>query len=287
MGVLFEDRLPVGGYETRVLEVDGEGPPLLLLHGWSDSADTWLPVIDRLRRRGRRAVALDLPGFGTASRLSQSQEVLPQLDRFVRAALVRFSGGEGTVIVGNSLGGCMALRAAENEDLPIAGVIGLAPAGIDLARWLTVIAREPVIRAVLGAPVPVPGALIRGVVAQLFRRLAFADAQRAPRGSIANFCNHLGTRAAAANAIEVGLRLRPEIAQPFRMDRVGCPVLLVWGDRDRMTPISGAEPILAGIEGARLERLHGYGHCPQLEAPDRVCELIEEFIGELAPAGKA
>jgi pimeloyl-ACP methyl ester carboxylesterase len=124
-------------------------------------------------------------------------------------------------------------------------------------------------------------------VAQLFRRLAFADASRAPRGAIGNFCSHLETRAAAAGALEVGLRLRPEIAEPFRMERVSCPVLLIWGDRDRMTPISGAEPILAGIKEARLERLEGYGHCPQLEAPDRICELVEEFILETAdaPAG--
>jgi hypothetical protein len=40
MGVLFEHRLQGAGYETRALELEGEGPPLLLLHGFSDSADT-------------------------------------------------------------------------------------------------------------------------------------------------------------------------------------------------------------------------------------------------------
>ena len=43
MSVLFEHRLPIAGFQTRALELDGEGPPLILLHGWSDSADTWRP----------------------------------------------------------------------------------------------------------------------------------------------------------------------------------------------------------------------------------------------------
>ena len=90
MAVLSEHRLSIAGFETRALELDGEGPLLLLLHGWCDSADTWRPLLDRLRRRGRRAVALDLPGYGTAAHLSESEPVLPQLDRFVAAALVRF-----------------------------------------------------------------------------------------------------------------------------------------------------------------------------------------------------
>ncbi|HEY6779990.1 MAG TPA: alpha/beta fold hydrolase, partial [Thermoleophilaceae bacterium] len=66
MQPLFEHRITLAGYETRALELEGDGPPLLLLHGWADSADTWRLVLDRLARLERRALALDLPGFGTA-----------------------------------------------------------------------------------------------------------------------------------------------------------------------------------------------------------------------------
>ncbi|HEV3365726.1 MAG TPA: alpha/beta fold hydrolase, partial [Acidimicrobiia bacterium] len=103
MSVLFEHRLEVGAVETRALEVDGDGPPLILLHGWSDSADTWRPVLDRLRRRGRAAVALDLPGFGRAEHLDTEQPILTQLDRFTRAAVARFGREQPVVLAGNSL----------------------------------------------------------------------------------------------------------------------------------------------------------------------------------------
>src|SRR5512132_2296427 len=113
------------GFDTRVLELEGDGPGLVLLHGWGDSADTWRPLLAELGARDRRAIAVDLPGFGTASRLG-SGAMLPQLDAFA-AELVRQSAeGEDVVVVGNSLGGVTALRLAEREDLPLAGVVPVA-----------------------------------------------------------------------------------------------------------------------------------------------------------------
>src|SRR5206468_3556900 len=114
-------------------ELEGEGPPLLLLHGWADSADTWRLLLERFGRDGRRAVALDMPGFGTASAPEKERPLLEQLDAFCDAALDYIAAGGGTIVVGNSLGGCVALRAAERADL--AGVVPVAPAGLDMARW--------------------------------------------------------------------------------------------------------------------------------------------------------
>ena len=57
--------LPTG--RTRLLHVRGTGDPILLLHGYSDSATTWTGVLRRLAARGRTAYALDLPGFGRAA----------------------------------------------------------------------------------------------------------------------------------------------------------------------------------------------------------------------------
>ncbi|HEX5145758.1 MAG TPA: alpha/beta fold hydrolase, partial [Conexibacter sp.] len=78
---LFEHRMEFAGYETRVLELEGRGDPIVLLHGWSDSADTWRCVLAHLGRAERRAVAVDLPGFGSAAELRDGP-MLPQLDAF-------------------------------------------------------------------------------------------------------------------------------------------------------------------------------------------------------------
>src|SRR5688500_15045984 len=108
MSTIREQRLELGGFGTRALELDTDtdADGLLLLHGWSDSADTWRPLLGRLARSGRAATAVDLPGFGAADRLDREAGVLEQLDRFVAAAIrdrSERSGGRGVVVVGNSL----------------------------------------------------------------------------------------------------------------------------------------------------------------------------------------
>ncbi len=55
------------------------------------------------------------------------------------------------------------------------------------------------------------------------------------------------------------------------------PLLLVWGDRDRLTFHHGADRVLKTVSESRLELLEGVGHCPQVEAPDRFVELLFEF----------
>jgi pimeloyl-ACP methyl ester carboxylesterase len=287
VSVLFEHRLRIGGFRTRALELEGEGPSTVLLHGWSDSADTWRPVLDRLRRRGRPVVALDLPGYGTATHLDPGEPILAQLDRFTRAAVTRFGGHEPVILVGNSLGGCAALRAAEEPDLPIAGVMPIAPAGLDMAGWFLIIEGERLIRLLLASPLPVPAPLVRQVVGTVYRQVAFARPFTVDPRYITSFSSHVSSRADVARILASGRRLRSELRDPFRFERVECPVLVVWGDSDRMVFSSGASRLLAGVPDARLEVIEGCGHCPQLEDPDRVVELLEAFGTEVAGAAEA
>lgn len=274
---LFEHRITLAGYESRALELEGDGPPLLLLHGWADSADTWRLVLDRLGRAGRRALALDMPGFGTADPLRDGP-VLAQLDAFVDAALGEL--GEPAVIVGNSLGGCAALRAAERGEP--AGVVPVAPAGLDMAAWFALVERDPVVRSLLASPVPVPGPVVGRTVGEVYRRLAFKRA--IDPLVVSTFAGHLASKAAAARVLATGRRLLPELRDPFRLDSIRCPVLLVWGRDDRMVFQTGAERVLDAVAGARLEVIEDCGHCPQLECPERLLELVLDFPRSAARA---
>jgi pimeloyl-ACP methyl ester carboxylesterase len=279
MPVLFEHRLSIAGFETRALELDGSGPPLILLHGWSDSADTWRGVLDLLRRSGRRATALDMPGYGTASHLDPEQPILPQLDRFLRGALVRFARDEPAIVAGNSLGGCAALRAAADGQLSgsVAGVVPIAPAGLDMAGWFNVIEGERMIRALLASPVPLPEAIVRGAVGQVYRQVAFAHPRGVDPRVVSAFTSHMSGRRDVARILASGRRLLPELEDPFAFGRIECPVLLVWGDSDRMVFQSGAERLLNEVADVRFEVIEQCGHCPQLEAPARLVELFHEF----------
>jgi pimeloyl-ACP methyl ester carboxylesterase len=283
---IVEHKLELGGIKTRALELDGEGVPLLLFHGFADSADCWRLVLDRLRQAGRAAIALDMPGFGTASHLDRNQDaLLPQLDRFVTAAVNHFASGRGIYVVGNSLGGCMALRAAENPDLPIAGVVPVAPAGLGLAPWLRIIEGAPLLKAMLSSPVNVPTPIVQGVVGRMYRTFGFANGREIDSGAVRAFSGHFKDTRDARRILATGRRVVKEIQDPFNLHKISCPVLLIWGDRDRMVYASGAERVLSEVEGARLEILENCGHCPQVEMPERLTELLLGFPDAEVGAG--
>lgn len=283
MQPLFEHRLTLAGYETRALELEGDGAPLLFLHGWADSADTWRTVLDRLGRSDRRAIALDMPGFGAASHL-ESGPVLPQLDRFAQAALEYVAPDGGAVVAGNSLGGCVAMRLAEQPDLELAGVVPVAPAGLDMARWFVLVERDPILRTLLAAPLPVPGFVFRSAVGEVYRRLAFARPGSIDPRVVATFASHLSDRASIGRRLEVGRRLLGELRDPFDLERVTCPVLLVWGRQDLLVFQAGARRVLATVPDGRLVVLDDCGHCPQLEAAERFTELLLDFPSPLVRA---
>jgi len=281
MEPLFEHRMRVDGYQTRALELEGDGPGLILLHGWGDSADTWRPLLDALGARGQRAIAVDLPGFGHASPLG-SGAILPQLDAFA-GALVEQWERPGPVVVGNSLGGVAALRLAERADLPVAGVVPVAPAGLQMPRWFDAVERDPVVRHLLALPLPMPPAVIRAMVGEIYRQLVFARPRAAQAAVIASFTAHHASRARVAALLDSGRRLLPELAAPpFDFTQVECPVMLVWGTRDRMVPHAGARLLLDALPDTRVELIDGCGHCPQLEATGKLHELLLDFTGSVA-----
>jgi pimeloyl-ACP methyl ester carboxylesterase len=285
MQPLFEHRQRFAGFGSRVLELEGEGPPLVLFHGWADSADTWRHLLAAAGRQGRAALAVDLPGFGAAD-LLRPGPVLPQLDHFA-AAVVDHAAATGAevVVAGNSLGGVMALRAGElGHELPIAGVAPVAPAGLDMPRWFDLVERDPILRRALALPFPLPGPLLRETVGRVYRTLAFAHPGAIDRKVVATFTSHHRDRATVLRQLEAARRVIPELDDCLRLERVRCPVLLVWGERDRMVSPRGARRVLEALPTARLELIEDCGHCPQIEAAERLAQLLLDFPAPLAAA---
>ncbi len=81
-----------------------------------------------------------------------------------------------------------------------------------------------------------------------------------------------------------GHRLVAELGDPFELGRISCPVLVVWGEKDRMVFSKGADRVLEEVEGSAIVLIEDCGHCPQVECPDRMAELLVEFPAALARA---
>lgn len=271
-------RVTIGEVPTRAISAKGEGVPTVLLHGWLDNADTWLAVLDRLAVAGRPAVAYDLPGFGTAPPLAPGS-VLDQLVEFtaeaVEAAAER--AGSKVVVAGNSLGGWTALRLAERDDLPLAGVVAIGPAGIRMAPAFFTLDRVPAVSRIIGLPAPLPPAVVRSVAGSLYRRFAFANPAGVDQAVVDRFTRFHVERGVIRDRIEYAKRLRPELEDPFDAAAIKVPVTVIWGDADRLCVPAGADELSELLPHATVTMLPGVGHTPQVEAPDVVVEAIAEL----------
>ncbi len=272
-GRLEESRVRIGSFRTRAIELRGEGPRFVLLHGFADSADTWRPVLSLLAAERRAAVALDLPGFADAAPLAEDEPVLEQLAAFAAAAVRHYDGAGACVLVGNSLGASAALLAAADGE-PVQRVVALAPAGFDMGGWIYRLEAFALLRALVRLPPLAPGPVVERIVGRIYRQLAIAEQGQVSPDVVQAFARHLRDRATLMRCLHVADRLVPELSEPFELDTVGVPVDLVWGRRDGMLPYANAALAIQQLPDARLTTIDGCGHCPQIERPELVAEIM-------------
>jgi len=268
--VIIEKWANYGGFETRELIVDGVGSPVILLHGFADSAETWLAVLAGLAEQGRAAHAYDLPGFGSADALDPGP-VLVQLDRFVSAVVATHRAG-GPVLIGNSLGAILALRAACEPDTSIKRVVAM---GVPTAY-------RPLVRTLIGRQsftstltrLPVPSGLLARTERQILRRGLYGSPRAGDAEVIERFRSQVPDRHALRRLLQNGQRFEAEVTGAVEPSQVGCPVTVVHGSRDRLIPVRASRGLHAGLSDSTLVVLARVGHCPQLDAPDKVVDLV-------------
>jgi 3-oxoadipate enol-lactonase len=267
----------LGELEERVVERRGvrlrsfrrgDGRPLLLVHGYGGSAWNFAELVPLL---GDRPLLIpDLPGHGASSRLPAS----PTLAGFADV-LAELCDGEVDVL-GHSLGGVVALRLAERHPRLVRRLILAAAAGISSSTRL---AEVTITLAGIVQPAKIAGRRVDRIArSPRLRSLAFGRlevsnpallTERAVRGFLQGAVLHtdaLGAgRALAADDPRQGL------------DRVECPVLVLWGARDRQVPLED------GFEYARRLRapirvIADCGHLLIGERPDVCAAAIDEFL---------
>ncbi|MDH2413658.1 alpha/beta fold hydrolase [Nocardioides sp. CER19] len=251
-------------------ERTGSGEPLVLIHGIGHRRQAWYPVLDRLAH-DYDVIAIDLPGHGeSADTLDPSLPVKDALRQTLAETFAEL-GVDRPHVVGNSLGGLIALEAA--QDGMARTVTALSPAGFwgGPRDFLYVRALFGAVLATARATRPVAGPLLRTRAgrAAMFGWLHAHPASIDPDLARGDFANLLRARRTIG-------RLFAAAYCYAASDTAAAPVptTVAWGERDLVLLPYQAGRATTLLPHARHVRLAGVGHVPMPDDPELVVSTI-------------
>ena len=256
-----EETLNVQGLQVSY-KTAGEGPVILILHGWGRGSDSWVEVQTKLAQAGHRVVVPDLPGFGKSNPPPTVWGVDDYV-KFVKVFAEQLSL-ETFVLLGHSFGGQIALKFALKHPGMLQGLILYAAA---------VIRRPPSLKA------QTIGVFTKGGNAVLsIWPLSFLKplAKKLLYRTLGN-TDYLYEKGIMKEVREKVLR---EDLSPY-FSKLQISTLILWGENDVITPLKDARMIHKAIPGASLAIVPGVGHRIHRDRPDEASKNILEFAKKL------
>jgi pimeloyl-ACP methyl ester carboxylesterase len=243
-------RLIVDGLDIEYLD-RGTGQTLLFLHGWGASAESFNALIEQFENK--RCITLSLPGFGK-SELPKTDWGVLDYAVFTRKFLNKLNV-KPDVIIAHSFGGRVAIKAVSSGILNPGKLVLIASAGMARksakARIIGCIAK--IFKIFTALP---PGSFLRKHLRQII-----ASKDYASTGPMR------GTFIKVVNA-----RLESDAK------KITTPTLLIWGEKDKETPLSEGRELHTNIRGSQLEIIPDVGHFVFQGMPDIVARKIKNFL---------
>ncbi len=272
-----EDRYTsVMGINTRYWQSGGAGDAVILLHGLGGSVENWMTNLDVLGHHFR-VFAFDLVGFGR----SEKTEV-PYTPEYFSGFVIEFirSMGLDTVhLIGNSLGGVIAMQVAMDTTVSIDKLVLVTPVGFGReVIYLFRLTSLPVLGEFLSRPSRIgiekflnecvfdQGLVTDDVIDMYFDIYCLPGAQKTYLATLRAIINFRG--------VKEGL-YRPIVDN---LSKISSDTLIIWGEEDRILPVEHA---YVGHDVIRNSQLHIYnqcGHLPQFEKPAEFNQLVKEFL---------
>ncbi len=274
-----EDRYcRVGNFRIRYWTLGDKGTPVILIHGLGASADIWMYNIEALAKE-HRVFALDLVGFGRSDKPGPSFSPLdytPFLDDFIRTLNM-----DGVSLVGQSLGGGIALHYAIRFPQKVSKLVLVDNAGLGKeVIWTLRLMSLPLVGELLSYPSR------KGV--EIFFKLAVRN-QALITDDFVDLYYDIFCQPGFQKFLLRILRqivtvrgARQEIFEPIlnNLNKVTQPVLIIWGEKDRVLPLKHSYVAREKLPNAKLIIMEGCGHIPFFERADEFNREVLAFLSE-------
>lgn len=274
--------LDVMGVPTYAVDA-GEGPPILLIHGYGDTADGWRRVVPGLVS-SHRVVAVDVPPFGRSGEPDASRLIdfyggyFPELMRELEL--------ERATVIGHSLGGAIALHLtlAHPELVERLGLV--APAGLGKAPpwwWHAITGYGKAWKLLLTIPSPLTPVLIREGITRFLDWRLFDD-PRHLREEIEHLVSMHSAPRDFDRLLAAGRCCLDSYTGTLLEDSaaIDVPLFMVWGRRDGFVPAKHAALFAKLHPHAHVHVFEDCGHHPQIELPALFNRLLHEWIATTA-----
>jgi pimeloyl-ACP methyl ester carboxylesterase len=263
-----------------LMEVDGirlhvrdrgprDAPIVVMIHGTASHLQSWDDWAAGLEG-SFRVVRLDLPGHGLSSP-DPTGDYSDERTIALLAGLMDQLGLAKASIIGSSLGGRIAWKfAAAHPDrtakLVLVSPDGFASPGFEYGKAPEVPASLSLMKHFL------PKRLLRPQLAA-----AYADGSKMSEATLQRYHDLMR---APGNREALLERMRQTVLEPPEpyLEKITAATLLVWGEKDRMIPVSNAQDYLRVMPNAKLVTFPDLGHVPQEEAPERSLQPVMAFL---------
>jgi 2-hydroxymuconate-semialdehyde hydrolase len=249
----------------------GSGPPLVLLHGLGGSIYDWRHLVRPLSE-SHRVIAIDLLGAGESDMPEDADYSIAAQARRVKG-LMDLLGAERASLVGNSYGGGIALRFAQDwpervEKLVLINSICYAE---EVPAYVT-LSKAPCAECV-AETLPL-GKMTRWVLRNSYRTV-----EKLSEAELDTYIQELRAPGRRAAIIRIIRAVVPPDTTEFvaRLRSIRAPSLLLWGTADQTVPVTLGRRLATDLPNARLVELDA-GHVPNQERPEEVLRLIREFL---------
>jgi pimeloyl-ACP methyl ester carboxylesterase len=280
--------VPVGDVTVSTLTLDAaDGPDVLLIHGLGAAKSSFFDCAALLAEAGYRVHALDLPGFGGSSKPATAPYSAPWFADAVRGVMDALDIASAHV-VGNSMGGRVALELSLTSPERVRSVAALCPAVAFVKRDFHPLVR--LLRPELGL---LPHKLRRGMVErQLWSMFCDPDALDPSVGDVVvdefqRIYGNAGARVAFyASARNIYLD-KPFGEHGFypRLSELEPPALFVWGTHDKLIPAGFRRHVEEWLPSAEQIVLDGCGHVPQVERPEQTAGMLRRLFDRAEALG--